>query len=251
MIKFFRRIRQQLLSENKTGKYFKYAIGEILLVMIGILLALQVNNWNEHRKTEEVEAQLLSQLIKDLELNNKDVGLNIHLLQRSINSTNILLKQLESKLPYHDSLNTHLANTIIWTRLVVNAGAYQTIQSKGVDIISNVNLRNEILELYEGKLYWIQQLENGSMNYIENLRVNEFRDYFKFNNPFIVSKSNKVVSGTAEIISYEKMNQSTSFKYHLENIKSYNMVLELTNKNYFDDTTYAIEIIEDEIRLKQ
>jgi uncharacterized protein YkvS len=50
MIKFFRRIRQQLLAENKTGKYLKYAIGEIVLVMIGIILALQVNNWNEERK---------------------------------------------------------------------------------------------------------------------------------------------------------------------------------------------------------
>ncbi len=57
MIKFFRRIRMQLLSEGppasragKTGKYLKYAIGEIVLVMVGILLALQVNNWNEKRK---------------------------------------------------------------------------------------------------------------------------------------------------------------------------------------------------------
>lgn len=50
MIKFFRKIRQQLLNENKTSKYLKYAIGEIVLVMIGILLALQVNNWNNERK---------------------------------------------------------------------------------------------------------------------------------------------------------------------------------------------------------
>ena len=47
------------MSENKTGKYIKYAIGEILLVMIGILLALQVNNWNEQRKAEEKELKLL------------------------------------------------------------------------------------------------------------------------------------------------------------------------------------------------
>jgi len=47
MIKFFNKIRKQLLDENKTGRYFKYAIGEIILVMIGILLALQINNWNQ------------------------------------------------------------------------------------------------------------------------------------------------------------------------------------------------------------
>ncbi|MGB5417519.1 DUF6090 family protein [Algibacter sp.] len=66
MIKFFRHIRQQLLSENKTGKYFKYAIGEIVLVVIGILIALQINNWNENRiKNKEVKT-FLNNLIQDL-----------------------------------------------------------------------------------------------------------------------------------------------------------------------------------------
>ena len=50
MIKFFRKIRQNLLSEDKTVKYLKYAIGEIMLVVIGIVIALQINNWNENRK---------------------------------------------------------------------------------------------------------------------------------------------------------------------------------------------------------
>ena len=49
MIKFFRRIRQQLLTENKFGKYLKYAIGEIILVVIGILIAIQINTWNENK----------------------------------------------------------------------------------------------------------------------------------------------------------------------------------------------------------
>ena len=65
MIKFFRRIRKSLLMENKTGKYFKYAIGEILLVMIGILLALQVNNWNENRKHLKQQDFLFTQLLSD------------------------------------------------------------------------------------------------------------------------------------------------------------------------------------------
>ena len=65
MIKFFRRIRQNLLMENKTGKYFKYAIGEIVLVMIGILLALQVNNWNENRLNNIAVKTYLNKLIQD------------------------------------------------------------------------------------------------------------------------------------------------------------------------------------------
>ena len=49
MIKFFRKIRYDLMEINKTGKYVKYAIGEIVLVVIGILIAVNINNWNENR----------------------------------------------------------------------------------------------------------------------------------------------------------------------------------------------------------
>ena len=66
MIKFFRKIRQNLLMENKTGKYFKYAIGEIILVVIGILIALQINNWNEGRKNDEKETILIKNIVDDL-----------------------------------------------------------------------------------------------------------------------------------------------------------------------------------------
>jgi len=65
MIKFFRHIRKQLLSENKTAKYFKYAIGEIILVMVGILLALQVSNWNQDRKDRISERKLLDNIHRD------------------------------------------------------------------------------------------------------------------------------------------------------------------------------------------
>ncbi|WP_281541910.1 DUF6090 family protein [Maribacter aestuarii] len=66
MIKFFRKIRQNLLSEGKTGKYLKYAIGEIILVVIGILIALQINNWNEDRKSEAKKQDYYVQLLDDL-----------------------------------------------------------------------------------------------------------------------------------------------------------------------------------------
>lgn len=62
MIKFFRHIRRSLIHKNQMGKYFKYAIGEILLVVIGILIALQINNWNEQRKLKTEELELLTNL---------------------------------------------------------------------------------------------------------------------------------------------------------------------------------------------
>jgi hypothetical protein len=70
MIKFFRKIRQNLLMENKTGKYFKYAIGEIILVVIGILIALSINNWNDNRKNRISERKLLDNIHRDF-IHNK------------------------------------------------------------------------------------------------------------------------------------------------------------------------------------
>ena len=66
MIKFFRHIRKSLLMENKTSKYFKYALGEIILVVLGILIALQINNWNQVRLSKKKEAKYVNRLIEDL-----------------------------------------------------------------------------------------------------------------------------------------------------------------------------------------
>ena len=69
MIKFFQKIRQNLLIQNKTGKYLKYAFGEIILVVIGILIALQINNWNEGRKADRSEDKALVALKHEFEQN--------------------------------------------------------------------------------------------------------------------------------------------------------------------------------------
>ncbi|RPA68526.1 hypothetical protein EF405_08045 [Cyclobacteriaceae bacterium YHN15] len=67
MLKFFRKIRQKLLSQNRFTRYLAYAIGEIFLVVIGILIALQINTWNENRKYRNQEADFYSDVISDLD----------------------------------------------------------------------------------------------------------------------------------------------------------------------------------------
>ena len=73
MIKFFRKIRQKMLTENKFSKYMIYAVGEIILVVIGILIALQINNWNSNRLEKESDSQLIGALITDLKLKNEEL----------------------------------------------------------------------------------------------------------------------------------------------------------------------------------
>ena len=97
MIKFFRKIRQNLLSEGKTSKYFKYAIGEIILVVIGILIALQINNWNQVRKEYKETNILLNNLKLDVEENIK----NLKELQKSLeirkDYADFILKSLDDQ----------------------------------------------------------------------------------------------------------------------------------------------------------
>jgi uncharacterized membrane protein YgaE (UPF0421/DUF939 family) len=88
MIKFFRKIRQKLLQENNIGRYLKYAIGEILLVVIGILIALQVNNWNEQRKDKIKSYSYLLRLNEDLDLILSDVDNSLKGAERKVEKFN-------------------------------------------------------------------------------------------------------------------------------------------------------------------
>ena len=81
MIKFFRNIRQKLLAEGKTTNYLKYAIGEIVLVVIGILIALQINNWNEERKAKLSENATLKNFVQDLKSDSVSYSINLQLLK--------------------------------------------------------------------------------------------------------------------------------------------------------------------------
>jgi len=111
MLHFFSKMRYKLAAENKVAKYLRYAIGEILLVVIGILIALQVNNWNEHRKTKIEEKKFLKQLkIEFTDNQNKLAGIIHH--HRTINySLRKLLAAIKPKpevIP-EDSLTKYLA----------------------------------------------------------------------------------------------------------------------------------------------
>ena len=97
MIKFFRSIRKNLLMENKTGKYFKYAIGEILLVIIGILIAVSINGWNEDRKLAIEEQSLLKDLKQEMELNLKSLETVITQHEESLEAAEEMVKLFEDR----------------------------------------------------------------------------------------------------------------------------------------------------------
>src|SRR5210317_1909147 len=106
MIKFFRTIRQNLLNQGKTSKYLKYAIGEIILVVIGILIALNINNWNEEQKERLLEKEAFNSLLISLssDLENQ-INFNIRILKFNIESINYIKQLLNGDIIYNDSID--------------------------------------------------------------------------------------------------------------------------------------------------
>jgi hypothetical protein len=148
MIKFFRKIRRNLLSEGKTGKYLKYAIGEIILVVIGILIALQINNWNNSIQQGKLERKYLTELKTNLTFDLKDIQFNIDFNESKLTSNEITLRYLNKEINYADSLQFHFGNLIFTTRTLPNNSTYENLKSRGLEIISNDSLRQQITKLY-------------------------------------------------------------------------------------------------------
>ena len=150
MIKFFRKIRQNLLAENKLGKYLTYAIGEIVLVVIGILIALTINNGNEERKATKRERLLLKEFKTSIERDFSNFDLQYDpRLERKKSGLDSLYYYMHSDEVIHDSLFIKFYIKMRQgIRLGHDAGPYEALKSTGLDYIRNDSLRSAINKTY-------------------------------------------------------------------------------------------------------
>lgn len=149
MISLFRKIRQSLLQQQKITQYLAYAVGEIFLVVIGILIALQINTWNELRKTRSYELKMLKELKATLERDRGYFANQIPRLTIKQNAANRLLVMLENKEENLDTLNRYFSNLRFEVLFQYNSGAYGSIKSGGIDKISNDSIRAKMAGIYE------------------------------------------------------------------------------------------------------
>ena len=103
MITLFRRVREKLIGEGNVRRYLLYAVGEIALVMIGILLALQVNNWNEGRKLQQKEFSYLNRLYEEVQRDSISLSSSIKLTGSKIEQTKRVLDHIQKQIPLSDS----------------------------------------------------------------------------------------------------------------------------------------------------
>ena len=173
MIKFFRKIRQNLLIENKTGKYLKYAIGEIVLVVIGILIALQINNWNENQKLESRAQDYYTQLLDDL---NNDIISTQSIIKEFSNQQKEYNKYISS---YDKKGLTPIKAyeqvsklALIYSPITFNTNTIESLQNSGDIGLIPSHIRNKLMNLRRLQNITIKRFEdtsNGSQDITQKL----------------------------------------------------------------------------------
>jgi hypothetical protein len=146
------------MEKNKTGKYFKYAVGEIVLVVIGILIALQINSWNEVRKNNIKEQQILSQLKDEYNANLLQLEQKITHRKKIIEAANKVLQFIDEPLNVNnDSLNSQL-------NIMIGNPTFKPIQNNLINsgnilLIKNKKL-NQLLTTWPSDVIHIKEIEN-------------------------------------------------------------------------------------------
>jgi hypothetical protein len=209
MIKFFRSIRKNLLKEGKTTKYLKYAIGEIVLVVIGILIALQINNWNEDRKERIVEKDVLNDILTSLEQNNNVIHESLAMLDDFDRSSDIVLEALSQKKPYSDTLAKHFLSATRTAGLLfpLSSAGYESLKNEGFNIILSDSLKDQIMDLFEVSIKTVQARAQWTMD--TGVTAENY-----FATVFIHEPGERMVP-----LNYDQLSMDSQIYYWLNNIK--------------------------------
>ncbi|MEZ4899651.1 MAG: DUF6090 family protein [Saprospiraceae bacterium] len=173
MIKFFRKVRQNLLAEHKVSKYLAYAVGEIILVVIGILIALKVNNWSTQQKNSALEKEICAYLNMEYKSAKKNLGRLDSLLAKQ---KNVLIQLSENCSPDPPSISKELMDSLITYSFAAptfsppNATLNDILNTGKIEVIRNVELRN-LLSTWNGKLEESNRQELNLSNFLFNRYV--------------------------------------------------------------------------------
>jgi len=172
MLTFLRKIRRSLLESGSARKYLLYTIGEIALVVIGILIALQINNWNEWRKDRKKEKEILTELAVTLANNIERIDASNQQATRNNLSRDIIISLFIEKPPFSDSLQRHFfVSSLGYEISTLNYGGYEMLKNEGFNILSSGMIRKEIVNLFEISFMNLskEEMEKRSDVYVEDV----------------------------------------------------------------------------------
>ena len=214
MIKFFRHIRKDLLEKNKTGKYLKYAIGEIILVVIGILIALQLNITREKKDLRKIELVHLNNILQDLNKEVKGLDWMITFKKSQAKASDTLRDYIDGK--RQDDLvsfNQNQFKAFIWRVYHPNNNSFSELKSSGqLSLINSNDIRQHLLNLDAKYLQLSMMEEHLKFEYHEFLYKKniEFVDYelmfnsrrktdFDKNDSILIKENLKMIKGNKSL----------------------------------------------------
>ena len=171
MINFFRKKRKSLANDNKAVKYTRYAIGEIVLVVIGILIALSINNWNENRKNKIIENTYLENIKTDLKTNLRYLEKFIEKRQETVNSVGITLEFFNEKKTLDiNKFNYHCLTVLNWSPFEQHDNTYQELINSGkLSILTNKTIKDSLQNMqtnFKGIQFIESEMEEDYERYL-------------------------------------------------------------------------------------
>ena len=220
MLTLLRKIRRSLIKSGSTKSYLFYAIGEIALVVIGILIALQINNWNEERKERTLELKLLVELKTGLQSDQDGIiESRIDRSLRYINHVDDLILILDNTLPFHDSIGYKFNVLTGATGISLSNGAYSSIESIGIQIIKNDTLRQKVVSLFTQSIPYLTYTYENNRNNVMNFGRPILRSEFKNTDDNYIP------------LNFKKLRQNVQLYNVLKNIKvNNNSILNALNR---------------------
>ena len=243
MIKFFRKIRQNLLSEGKFGKYLTYAIGEIVLVVIGILIALSLNNWNENRKNKLTESEYYCKLLADFELDRQNIAELYKESEHKIETSKRLLLELNNKNKDKSFLLNNYLQALRTNEFVPSKVAMTDLVSSGrLNLLTNDSLKNNLVRYYGELDKLLYQLEINRSKNLE--RVFSYDDNIQFGYQYYdyVEKSlGKEILKTLPVNNWQLDSESKYYK-QFQNDLVFFVTMSEREKQHFDNILKSMEL---------
>jgi len=149
MLRFVFKNKEEEGEGKEARTFWIYAFGEFVLVFLGILIALQVDNWNQDRRVRRLETVMLGELFVNLKNDLADLDTNINIQTSATASIKIALAFIDGDETWHDSLATHFGELTSGTIFFENISSYESLKSLGIDLISTDSLRQQITHTFE------------------------------------------------------------------------------------------------------
>jgi hypothetical protein len=251
MRRILRGIKTFAPADTNIKKYILYALGELTIIVVGILLALQLGQWNDDRNRREAEIHILNEIQIALQDDIKDIESNIRYHQASNESCAVILDHIENDLPYTDSLSHHFSRLLSFSRLAVHEGPYEVLKSQGVRTITNESLRTKIMNMYD-LFYKTMRLYEENTFLDESYVADVISTRFDKTEPWRVSDDRKLLDGIMIPNDYEKLKNDDLYKHVVRSkISKNNFLINYFMRDRVVRLDKLIESIKEEIeRLK-